>query len=219
MTKDTVEIFNDWLESKLTNIHTIIPGKIVEYSGHAERKAKVKPLVKVRTINNEVVEIEEIENTPVIFPSTAEFSFLFPLKKDDGVLLLFSEAGIGNFLNSDTVEDPDDANRFDLTDCIAIPGMWSFKTVPDAPENDDDFWIKFQDTSINIVNSDNDLIITDKHGNTITTTADGILLEDLSGNKYESLSTGITIEDANGNTIETSATGVSINSGNHEVLQ
>lgn len=123
-------VFDTFLDSRLEDIHTILPGEIVSYQGHNERKATVKPLVKLRTHLNKISEIQPIDSVPVIFPSTKQFNFLFPLNKGDGVLLLFSEAGIGNYLASTTVQDADDLRRFDLSDCIAIPGMWSFKNTP-----------------------------------------------------------------------------------------
>ena len=95
MTKDIVEILDDWFDSRLTEIHTIIPGKIVEYYGHRERKAKVKPLVKLRTVNDSIVEIGEIENVPIVFTGSSDCNILYPLKKDDGVLLLFSDCHVG----------------------------------------------------------------------------------------------------------------------------
>ena len=61
------------------------------------------------------------------------YPLLFPLKKGDGVLILFSETGIGNFLaGTGQVADADDQTRFSLTDAIAIPGLWTKKNAPDV---------------------------------------------------------------------------------------
>lgn len=132
MKEETVDIFDKWISSVLDDVHTIIPGQIVQYYGHTQRKAKVKLMVKLRNVNNQIVEIQPIDDVPVIFPGTKSFSFLFPLNKGDGVLVLFSEASIGAFLSGNVVADADDLNRFNLTDAIAIPGLWSFKNVPQS---------------------------------------------------------------------------------------
>lgn len=130
--EQTVDVFDKFVSSRLENIHTILPGKITEYSGHGTRKATVKPLVKVKTINGTDVAIPPIDNVPVIFPSSSAFSLLFPVKKGDGCLIVFSEVGIGNYLNNTEEVTADDLSRFSLTDAICIPGLWSFNSVPDS---------------------------------------------------------------------------------------
>jgi hypothetical protein len=123
---------DNWLDARLRNVHTMIPGKIESYSGHDTRKATVKPLVKFLTVDGQSLEIPPIANVPVIFPSSAGFSILFPLKKGDGCEIRFSESGIGNFLNGKVEVDADSLARFQLTDAVCTPGLWSFKNVPES---------------------------------------------------------------------------------------
>ena len=145
MTKDPSQIFDEWLNIKLTDIHTIMPGQIESYD-EQKRKAEVKPLIKVKMFNNADVEIKNISNVPVIFPGSNDFNILFPLKKGDGVLLLFAESGIGKFLSSGNVSEADSQHKFQLADCIAIPGLWAFPKVPQ-----DKSYIKYkEDGSIEI---------------------------------------------------------------------
>lgn len=156
-----VEVMNLVFANKTDDIHTVLPGQIVSYEGHSTRKAEVKPMVKLRTVHNDIIEISPIKNVPVVFPSTKNFNMLFPLNKGDGCLLVFAESAIGNFLLNDTDNalEADDFNRFDLSDCIAIPGLWSFKNLPDAPDNNTDFWLQFQDASINIKDTTNEIVL------------------------------------------------------------
>ncbi len=131
MKEEIVDIFNKYIESILDDIHTVLPGQILTYYGHTQRKAQIQLMVKLRNVNNQIMETPPIDDVPVIFPGTKNFSFLFPLVKGDGVLVLFSEASLGAFLNSGTVAvEADDLNRFALTDAIAIPGLWSFSNAP-----------------------------------------------------------------------------------------
>ncbi len=187
------EVLNLFFANKTDGIHTILPGQIISYDGHSTRKAEVKPMVKLRNVHNQIIEIDPIKNVPVLFPSTKNFNFLFPLNKNDGCLLLFAESSIGNFLLNATnnATDADDLNRFDLSDCICIPGLWSFKNLPIAPENDTDFWLQFQDSKIQIKDSTNEIIIEDKLGNKFETSSTGMKMTDLSSNILELLSTGI----------------------------
>jgi len=218
---DLSEVLNLFFSNKMDGVHTILPGQFVSYDGHDTRKAEVKPMIKLRNVHNQIIEIDPIKNVPVIFPSTKNFNFLFPLNKNDGCLLLFAESSIGNFLLNDTnnAKDADDLNKFDLSDCICIPGLWSFKNLPDAPDNDDDFWLIFQDSKINIVKDTNEIYIEDKSGNKISLDGtNGITIEDANGNIVEMTATGINITDANNNEIDMSTTVVTINS-NLEVSQ
>lgn len=127
-----VDTLQSFLDSRLTDVHTTIPGKIVSYSPETER-ATVQPLIKVqRKINDEIitVEIPLIENVPVMMLHTKYFKLKVPLEKGDGVEITFSEVGIGNFLNGmGNIVDPDDLSRFSLTDAYCTPGLWG-KNLP-----------------------------------------------------------------------------------------
>jgi hypothetical protein len=132
MKEGIVEVLDLWLDSRLKNVHTILPAKIESYSGHDKRKAQVKIQVRFRTVDGQILTIDPIDDVPVIFPSSGKFSLLFPLNKGDGCLVAFSEEGIGNFLKSTTEVDADSLARFQLSDAICIPGLWSFKNVPSS---------------------------------------------------------------------------------------
>ena len=130
--KGMLETMDQWLLNFLEEIHTTLPGKVEVYYGHKECRAKVVPLVRQYLQNGELVEIKAIDDVPVIFPSTAMGRLRLPLGPDDGVLLHFTEAGIGNYLHGKAVAaaDADDPSRFSLSDCVAIPGLFPFATTP-----------------------------------------------------------------------------------------
>jgi uncharacterized protein involved in type VI secretion and phage assembly len=54
------------------------------------------------------------------------------------------------------------------------------------------------------------IVLTDKHGNTFSMSADGITIEDANGNKLVMGSSGIALEDANGNKLAMESSGVAI---------
>lgn len=131
MKKGWVQITEDFIDSKLRHVHTMLPGKIVNYN-EDQRKATVKLLIKLRTVEGELLSVLPIDNVPVVFPSGKNFSITWPLEKDDGVEVRFSEEGLGAFLNSKIEVDGDSFARFALTDAICTPGLHSFKSIPDA---------------------------------------------------------------------------------------
>jgi hypothetical protein len=163
MNENIVDIFDKWLASRLSNVHTMLPGTILSYSGHSKRKAEVLPMIKKESVNLDIIDVPSIQNVPVIFPSTKKASVLFPLEKGDGVMLVFSEAGFQNWINGDneTQVDPGDRERFSLSDCVAVPGLFPFGGVPDAPANDTSLFVQYKDsvvemdgTNINFNNGD-----------------------------------------------------------------
>lgn len=128
----SVDILDSFIESHLKDIHTILPGRVETYN-ESQRKAKVKPLIKIKTELETNLEIPPIDNVPVIFPSGKNFTMEWPLEKKDGCLILFSEEGIGNYLNGINVDaNSDSYARFSLTDAICIPGLYSFKNIPNS---------------------------------------------------------------------------------------
>lgn len=133
MIESLVDVLEMFWTSKLKNVHTTLPGTIESYSGHGERKAKVKIAVRLRFNKSDPISIPPIENVPVIFPSSGKFNFLFPLNKGDGCEIRFSEEGIGAFLKGKTEVDADSFAKFALTDAICTPGLWSFSKVPQDP--------------------------------------------------------------------------------------
>lgn len=137
-----VEVLGAWQAAQMEGMHTCLPGIFISYEGHATRKARVQPAVRLELGTGPILEIPPIDGVPVVFPSSSESSLLFPIKPGDGCLLMFSEAGIGNYLASrGVVSDPDDQSRFSLTDAIAIPGLFSWKAVPKTQAPADATWL------------------------------------------------------------------------------
>ena len=73
---------------------------------------------------------------------------LFPINKGDGCLLLFSEVGIGRWMDARGEIAQDDLAHHNLTDAIAIPGLFQKSKIPqvDAPANA--FVINFKNNKV-----------------------------------------------------------------------
>lgn len=132
MNKNLRDNLDEWLASKFDGVHTAIPGRIQSYSGHAERRATVIPTVRPWLSCGAVVEIQPIQDVPVIMPGADGMGMVFPIKAGSGVLLIFTEAGIGSYLQGrgTGTTDADDPTRFSLHDCVAIAGLWPFSSCP-----------------------------------------------------------------------------------------
>lgn len=118
----------------LTNIHTCLPGEIVDYD-YTQQKAKVQPLLRKRYADGTIQSLPEITNVPVVFPSGTGFSMHWPLNAGDNVLLLFSERSLDNWLSTGGEVAPIDPRKFDLSDAIAIPGLIPFPQTTAPQDN------------------------------------------------------------------------------------
>lgn len=173
-----LETLAAWQASQMEGVHTCLPGIFVSYEGHATRRARVQPAVRLELGTGPILEIPPIDGVPVVFPSSSDASILFPIKAGDGCLILFSEAGIGNYLaGRGKVTDPDDQSRFSLTDAIAIPGLFPWRAVPKTNAPDNALWVGYK-------------------GASLTLFGETMKLEDSKGNKIESKGSTLTL---NGN--------------------
>lgn len=115
------------------NLHTSLPGEIVEYD-HNKRKAKVKPLIKFRKPDGTFLEYPIITGVPVVFPCSSTASFIFPVKKEDKVLLVFAERSIDEWLFDGRDMEPEIHRMHSISDCVAIPGLQPFTQTNPADE-------------------------------------------------------------------------------------
>lgn len=168
--------FERWFGAQMLDVHTMLPAKVEEYEGHVSRKVRITPQVKFTAPSGITTDYPPIAGVPVLFPSTPRFSFLFDLKPGDTGLVLFSEAALGNWLNSQNATEPlepEDATRFSMTDAIFIPGLFPYADVPQINAPSNGAYIGYEGSSI-ILNEDGTMSLSDKNGNTIATTATSV---------------------------------------------
>jgi len=130
--EDTLDAMELWLQSRMEQVHTAIPGRIQSYNPDT-RLAVVKPSVLPKSMHADTFDIPPIADVPVVWPGTGEFTLEGNLSIGDGVLLLFTEAGIGNWLQSSADAPAEDQTRFSLQDAIAIPGLFQPSRKPLHP--------------------------------------------------------------------------------------
>lgn len=122
MSREIDEIINDVITSRIAGIHTALPGRIETFDGSL---ASVKPLIKKVFTDGVELSLPVIPGVPVIFPATSDFQFTFPLKKGDDCLIIFSERDLSNWIAKGEDSIPADTKKYDLSDAIAIPGLYS----------------------------------------------------------------------------------------------
>lgn len=136
MTTPTLqEVLKAAFDHEISNIHTALPGIITNYDSKLQ-KADVKPTLQKKYYNGKVTNMPIITNVPIVFPRSSEAFIKFPLKADDGVLLIFSERSLERWLSVGGIVQPGSNRKFDISDCIAIPGLFSFnQPIPDSTDN------------------------------------------------------------------------------------
>jgi len=125
------EVLRQAFDYFLGDTHTALPAKITEYYPD-EQKVDVKPLLKRRVVCQDGSEILEelpiIPDVPVAFPRSQSFFLTLPLAVDDFVLLVFVERSLDKWLSGTGEDtDPDEFRMHDLSDAIAIPGLYPYK--------------------------------------------------------------------------------------------
>ena len=117
-------IIKGWMDSRVSNIHTAMPGSIVSYSPSSNR-ASVQPNGSYKAKDGRNIRYPIIHNVPIQFPmgQGGTSGVTFPISPGDGCLLVFSETQNDDFLGNNRGDSPD-VRRHSLNDAIAIPGVY-----------------------------------------------------------------------------------------------
>lgn len=130
------------------NMHVSLPAEIIEYD-FEKQKASVQPLLNKAWADDTVTPMPVLENVPVIFPRSGGASLTFPVSKGDTCLLVFIERSTDLWLTVGGQVTPDDDRKFDLSDAVAIMGLFPFSENSQA-DNNDDVLLKYSDSEIRI---------------------------------------------------------------------
>lgn len=145
------DIIRDTVNAMLANVHTSLPGIVVDYDP-LNNKATIQPALN-KNFTSGVIPLPILENVPIVFPK----NITFPVRSGDYVLLVFIERSIDLWLSVGGQVTPSDPRKFDLSDAVAIPGLMPFTdTYPD--NNNQDFKISFAGSTITI-KSNGDILI------------------------------------------------------------
>lgn len=147
------DIIRQAVDAKLCNVHTALPGIVVDYDP-VTNKATIQPALN-KNYSSGVIPMPILENVPIMFPNFIKF----PVVEGDYVLLIFAERSLDLWLSVGGQVTPTDPRKFDLSDAIAIPGLMPFvETFPD--NNNADFVLNYAGSSITIKENGDILIDT-----------------------------------------------------------
>ena len=158
MNSELVQEIKNMAQAAAQSIHTAVPGTIVSYDP-AKGQAVVKPVMKYTTKGGNIIDYPQISGVPVLFQQhmNQQATVAFPVKPGDGCLLIISEQSLDYWMyGQDTGTDL----RFDLTNAVAIPGLF-------APAN-----------TVVADACKQDAIIVDVSGTRITVKKDGLIQAD-----------------------------------------
>ena len=118
-------IIKGWMDSRVSNIHTAMPRRVVSYDPSTNR-ASVQPNGNYKAEDGRNIRYPIIHNVPIQFPmgQGGTAGITFPINAGDGCLLVFSETQNDDFLGGNK-GDSEDSRRHSLNDAIAIPGVYA----------------------------------------------------------------------------------------------
>ena len=124
MTPSLAEVLKMAIEERLASVHTAMPARVVKYDP-ATQRVDVEPCLKrENALTGEQVALPVIPNVPLMFPRTKKAWVALPVAVGDYVELIIQERPIDRVMERGGVVDLEDPRRFDLTDCVAIPGLF-----------------------------------------------------------------------------------------------
>ena len=130
------EVLSSAMLRQENDIHTALPGKIKSYDA-TTNTATVSPLIERSIFDDEGNEsagpYADIHSVPVLWPRSGGYTLRMPVSAGDTCLLLVSEADIEQWQESGTLSAPEDDRRFDLSDAVAVMGLFSAPAEDSAP--------------------------------------------------------------------------------------
>lgn len=189
------DLIDQGISDNNTQMFTGFPAKVIEYDNQI---CTVKPRVRFRYRDGDVIEVGRIEGVPVKFPAGGGVISSYPLKPDDTVWIDCSMVAIDDWLNKyQDVLTPSTRRTHSIKDATATPCVYSndrrlgvdndnyettfHKVNPETglseeiiskfsmtPEGDITLDAVKSESSFKLLNN-GDVEVTDAHGNTIKT--------------------------------------------------
>lgn len=123
-------ILQDHFEGQMQDVHTCVPGQIVDWSASAQT-ATVQPMIRKPLRSSDGFIVYErppaIKNVPCFVMRAGGFLISVPFAAGDPVWLMFSEQSYSEYLATGQVASPKDIRRHGTGYPFAMPGP-----APDA---------------------------------------------------------------------------------------
>lgn len=129
------------IAKRVNDIQVALPGRVEAYNALTQQ-AEVQPLLQDAYNDSDndgertVIRRPKITSVPVCFPGSGAFRITWPVNPGDTVLLVFSSSSLDTWLAVGGEVDPGDDRHHNISDAMAIPGLFDFAHVPtQAPTN------------------------------------------------------------------------------------
>lgn len=129
------ELLDRAVNSRLYDVRTCMPGEVIKYDSKRQC-VDVQPLLK-KDYDDEVLDMSQVYNVPVVFPRAGEAFLHLPLKKGDTVLLVIADRSVDKWKSTGGKVNPEDSRKHSLSDAFAIPGGYSFKHAASVSNGSD----------------------------------------------------------------------------------
>lgn len=119
-----VELVERILDARLQQLFGMLPGKVLSYDA-ATQRATVQPEPGTRDQDGNSVQHPPIPDVPVRWPRGSGGSAItMPLTAGDRVMLISASASLDRWMQDGTADAPDEDRRGDLSDVVALAGMY-----------------------------------------------------------------------------------------------
>lgn len=117
------------LKNKINDtIRVAIPGIIKSFDSETQT-VTVQPALmeKIKDVDGKIIDVQlpELLDVPIVFPRSGGFSLTMPINVGDECLVIFSDMCIDAWWASGGIQVQEELRRHDLSDAIAIVGIWS----------------------------------------------------------------------------------------------
>lgn len=129
------EVMGAHFDYQSGGMHTALPGIVVSVGNLAEQRIDVQPTLNMRDYSGETIEERPpILNVPLHMPVTKEGGLTYPISVGTPVFLIFSMRGMDVWKRGNGYSvTPSDYRKFDIKDCVAIPGIFPFSEATNSP--------------------------------------------------------------------------------------
>lgn len=151
MSADLTGLMKSFIDQLESQLFTSLPATIIRFNPNTQT-ATVKPVGLEHYSDGISKDYTEIDNIPVVFPSSNGGSLTFPIKPKDEVLLIFTSRNYDNWFATGNTKKGSTSQRYhDYNDAIALIGMRSKGNSLNA--NQDSVVLSYLDNSL-LLNED-----------------------------------------------------------------
>ncbi|MGD8188578.1 Gp138 family membrane-puncturing spike protein [Brevibacillus ginsengisoli] len=122
------EFHREFADKIFSTMRVSIPGIIQSFDSITQTatvQVAIREHVRQPDMTREWTEIPLLQDVPVVFPRGGGYVLTFPISQGDECLVVFADMCIDAWFSVGGIQNQIEMRRHDLSDAIAIPGLWS----------------------------------------------------------------------------------------------